>query len=128
MKRPSRDGVFIAAAKSANTMKPTLFAIAARTGRAKRVRRVYAAARHTRFARQTMTLCRTAQEIDMNWDRIEGNWKKIKGNVLEQWDGLTDDQLSSRIQETYGSSDDEAERELTDWQQRLSEINRAVRM
>ena len=64
----------------------------------------------------------------MNWDRIEGNWKKLTGNVLEQWDGLTEDQLSSRIQETYGSSDDEAERELTDWQQRLSEINRAVRM
>ena len=64
----------------------------------------------------------------MNWDRIDGNWKKLKGNVLEQWDGLTDDQLSSRIQETYGSSDDEAERELTDWQQRLSEINRAVHM
>ena len=64
----------------------------------------------------------------MNWDRIDGNWKKLKGNALEQWDGLTEDQLSSRIQETYGSSDDEAERELTDWQQRLSEINRAVRM
>jgi len=64
----------------------------------------------------------------MNWDRIDGNWKKLKSNVLEQWDSLTEDQLSSRIQETYGSSDDEAERELTDWQQRLSEINRAVRL
>jgi len=64
----------------------------------------------------------------MNWDRIEGNWKKIKGNVLEQWDDLNEDQLASRIQETYGNSDDEAERELTDWQQRLSEISRAVRL
>ena len=27
----------------------------------------------------------------MNWDRIDGNWKKLKGNVLEQWDGLTED-------------------------------------
>ena len=62
----------------------------------------------------------------MNWDRIEGNWEKIKGNVLEQWDDLTEDQLASRIQETYGISDDEAERELTDWQQRLSEIHRAA--
>lgn len=60
----------------------------------------------------------------MNWDRIEGNWAKIKGNVIEQWDGLTEDQLASRIQETSGIADDEAERELTDWQQRLSEINR----
>jgi uncharacterized protein YjbJ (UPF0337 family) len=62
----------------------------------------------------------------MNWDRIEGNWEQIKGNVLEQWDGLTADQLASRIRETYGIADDEAERELTDWQQRLSEINRAA--
>lgn len=62
----------------------------------------------------------------MNWDRIEGNWTKIKGNVVEQWDDLTEDQLVSRIQETYGNTDDEAERELTDWQQRLSEINRAT--
>ena len=61
----------------------------------------------------------------MNWDRIEGNWKQFKGNVIEQWDDLTEDQLVSRIQETYGITDDEAERELTDWQQRLSEINRA---
>ena len=62
----------------------------------------------------------------MNWDRIEGNWNRIKGNVVEQWDDLTADQLVSRIQETYDIADDEAERELTDWQQRLSEIVRAA--
>jgi uncharacterized protein YjbJ (UPF0337 family) len=60
----------------------------------------------------------------MNWDRIEDNWKKIKGNVIEQWDDLTEDQLASRVRETYGISDDEPERELTDWQQRLGEIDR----
>ena len=62
----------------------------------------------------------------MNWERIEDNWSKLKGNVIEQWDDLTEDQLVSRIQDTYGNSDDEAERELTDWQLRLSEINRAA--
>ena len=62
----------------------------------------------------------------MNWERIEDNWTRIKGNVIEQWDDLTEDQLVSRIQDTYGNSDDEAERELTDWQLRLSEINRAA--
>jgi len=60
----------------------------------------------------------------MNWDRIEDNWKQIKGNVSEQWDDLSEDQLTSRIQETYGITDDDAEGELTDWQQRLSEIER----
>jgi len=62
----------------------------------------------------------------MNWERIEDNWSKLKGNVIEQWDDLTEDQLVSRIQDTYGNSDDEAERELTDWQLRLSEINRTA--
>ena len=62
----------------------------------------------------------------MNWDRIEGNWAKIKGNVVEQWDDLTEDQLVSRVQETYGISDDAAERELTDWQERLREIIRVA--
>lgn len=61
----------------------------------------------------------------MNWDNIDDNWKVIKGNVVEQWDDLTEDQLGSRVRETYGIADDEAEPELTDWQQRLSEINRA---
>jgi uncharacterized protein YjbJ (UPF0337 family) len=62
------------------------------------------------------------EETEVNWDRMEGNWTGIKGNVLEQWDDLTEDRLVSRIQETDGISDDETEPELTDWQQRLSEI------
>lgn len=62
----------------------------------------------------------------MNWDSIGDNWLKVKGNVSEQWDDLTEDQLTSRIQESYGTAEYEAERELTDWQQRLSEINRTA--
>ena len=61
----------------------------------------------------------------MNWDRIEYNWAKMKGNVVEQWDNLTEDQLASRVRESYGIEDDETERELTDWQERLREITRA---
>ena len=58
----------------------------------------------------------------MNWDRIEGNWKQVKGKMTEQWGKLTDDdldvidgrreQLSGRIQEVYGVSKDEAERQI----------------
>ena len=61
----------------------------------------------------------------MNWDHIEDNWKQFKGNVTEPWDELTEDQLAGRVQETYGNAGDEAEPELTDWQRRVSEINRA---
>ena len=63
----------------------------------------------------------------MNWDRIEGNWKKFKGNVKQQWGKLTDDQLdviagkrehlAGKIQEAYGISKDEAEKQLTAWQE-----------
>ena len=62
----------------------------------------------------------------MNWDRIEGNWKQFKGNVKEKWGKLTDDQLDviagkrdhleGRIQESYGITKDETEKQLADWQ------------
>jgi uncharacterized protein YjbJ (UPF0337 family) len=65
----------------------------------------------------------------MNWDRIEGNWKQFKGNALQQWGKLTDDQLDviagkrdlllGRIQELYGISRDEGERQLADWEKRM---------
>ena len=66
------------------------------------------------------------KESKMNWDRIEDNCKQFNGNVIEQWDDLTENQVGSRIRETYSITDDEAECELTDWQQRVIEINRAA--
>lgn len=62
----------------------------------------------------------------MNWDRIEGNWKQFKGKVREKWGKLTDDELETiagskdrlvgALQEKYGVAKDEAERQLTEWQ------------
>ena len=62
----------------------------------------------------------------MNWDRIQGNWKQFKGNAKEQWGKLTDDQLdviagqreqmAGKIQELYGLSKHEAEKQIADWQ------------
>lgn len=58
----------------------------------------------------------------MNWDKISGNWKQFKGTVKEQWGKLTDDKLEiiagqrdkllGHIQEEYGISKDEAEKQL----------------
>jgi len=69
------------------------------------------------------------KDTDMNWDRIEGNWKQFKGNVKEQWGKLTDDQLdviagkrdhlAGRIQESYGITKDETEKQLADWQKHM---------
>ena len=65
----------------------------------------------------------------MNWDHTEDNWVHFTGNVNERWGNLTDTRLASRVQDTYGLTDrdDDAQRDLTEWQQRLSEIERAER-
>lgn len=62
----------------------------------------------------------------MNWDRIEGNWKQFKGDVKRQWGKLTDDQvdvidgnrekLAGQIQEAYGITKDETERQIREWE------------
>ncbi len=67
----------------------------------------------------------------MNWDRVEGNWKQLKGKVRQQWGRITDDQidviggkrdaLAGRIQETYGLTRDDAERQVRDWENSLRE-------
>jgi uncharacterized protein YjbJ (UPF0337 family) len=61
----------------------------------------------------------------MNWDQIAGNWKQFKGHVKEKWGKLTDDdlgviegkkdQLVGRLQERYGYSKEQAEKELKIW-------------
>lgn len=61
----------------------------------------------------------------MNWDQVEGNWKQFKGVVKEKWGKLTDDdfdyiggkkdQLVGKLQERYGCTREEAERQANDW-------------
>ena len=56
---------------------------------------------------------------------IAGNWKQFKGYVKEKWGKLTDDdldviegkkdQLVGRLQERYGYSKEQAEKELKNW-------------
>lgn len=68
----------------------------------------------------------------MNWDRIEGNWKQLKGSVKGKWGKLTDDQidviagrrdqLAGRIQEAYGITRDEADRQLAAWEKSMEDV------
>ena len=63
----------------------------------------------------------------MNWDIVEGNWKQFKGKVKAQWGKLTDDhldviagnrdQLVGRLQESYGLTHDEAEKQIKNFEQ-----------
>lgn len=68
----------------------------------------------------------------MNWNRIEGNWNQFKGVIKMQWSKLTGnqtdmisgkyDQLSGKIQEGYGISKDEAEKQVTERTRRQDEV------
>jgi uncharacterized protein YjbJ (UPF0337 family) len=67
----------------------------------------------------------------MNWSNIESGWKDFKANAKERWDRLTDEQidgtmgkredLSSRVQEAYSVSKEDAERQISDWQSKQVE-------
>jgi uncharacterized protein YjbJ (UPF0337 family) len=71
----------------------------------------------------------------MNWDRIEGNWKQFRGNAVQQWGKLTGDQLDviagkrdlllGRIQELYGISKEEGEKQLADWEKRMEQFGQS---
>ena len=64
----------------------------------------------------------------MNWDIAQGNWKQMTGKIKQQWGKLTDDTLArvngkrdelvGKIQEVYGISKDEADKQVKDWERR----------
>lgn len=68
----------------------------------------------------------------MNWDRIEGNWKQLKGQVREQWAKLTDDHIEAiagkrdlligKIQETYGITQEETEKQVSAWEKHQNQL------
>jgi uncharacterized protein YjbJ (UPF0337 family) len=65
----------------------------------------------------------------MNWDQVTGNWKQFTGKVKEKWGKLTDDeltviggkrdQLAGLLQERYGYTKEQAEKEIHEFSQRL---------
>ena len=67
----------------------------------------------------------------MNWDQIEGNWKQVKGAVRERWGDLTDDDLDQiagrrdqfigRVQVRYGTTREDAERQVDAFANSLQE-------
>ncbi len=61
----------------------------------------------------------------MNKDIFEGNWKQFKGKAKKNWGKLTDDDLdiiegnsdilAGKIQERYGVTKEEAEKQVKDY-------------
>jgi uncharacterized protein YjbJ (UPF0337 family) len=64
----------------------------------------------------------------MNRDILKGQWTQLKGKMREQWGKLTDDDvdrmqgnaemLVGKLQERYGWSKEQAERDFDAWLQR----------
>lgn len=64
----------------------------------------------------------------MKWDEIAGNWKQLKGAAQARWGKLTGDTwdrlegsregLVGKIQELYGRTRDEAEREVAEFERK----------
>jgi len=62
----------------------------------------------------------------MNWNQAEGNWKQFNGKVKETWGKLTDDEIDKiagkrdillgKVQEKYGIAQEEAEKQVKDWE------------
>jgi uncharacterized protein YjbJ (UPF0337 family) len=61
----------------------------------------------------------------MNSDQFEGKWKQLKGSVKQRWAKLTDDDITAlsgkkdelvgRLQERYGYTREQAEREADEF-------------
>ena len=63
----------------------------------------------------------------MDWGAIEDRWHEYRVSAKRRWDKLSAAQLAGtrgnreyvlkRVQEAYGLTREEAERQVTDWQQ-----------
>lgn len=72
----------------------------------------------------------------MNWDIVEGNWKQFRGKVQTRWGKLTDDhldviagkrvQLAGKLQEVYGITQDEAEKQIKRFEQFNKDLHDSI--
>jgi uncharacterized protein YjbJ (UPF0337 family) len=61
----------------------------------------------------------------MNQDILKGQWKQLQGRIRQRWARFTDDDLAmikgdrdvltGKIQEYYGRSREQAEKDLEEW-------------
>lgn len=68
----------------------------------------------------------------MNWDQVQGKWKQYKGQARAKWGKLTDSdldvmegnrqQLVGKIQEYYGLTKENAEKQVDEFVHSLGAI------
>jgi len=72
----------------------------------------------------------------MNWEQVESRWKQLMCSAKENWGKLSDDdleeisgkrqQLALKIQETYGVTRREAEKQVWDWGKSVERIQKKI--
>ena len=72
----------------------------------------------------------------MNWEQVETKWKQLTSSAKENWSKLTEndlqqisgkrEQLVARIQEAYGITKREAEKQVWDWGKAVERFSRKI--
>ena len=72
----------------------------------------------------------------MSWEQVESKWRQLIGSAKENWGRLTDDdleqtagqreQLTGKIQEAYGITRKEAEKQVWDWGRSVSLVEKKI--
>ena len=72
----------------------------------------------------------------MNWEQVESKWEQLISSAKENWAKLSDDdfrrtsgkreQLSAKIQEAYGITRREAEKQVWDWGKSVERIQKKI--
>ncbi len=72
----------------------------------------------------------------MNWGQVESKWEQLAGSAKANWSKLTDDdllkisgkreQLAGKIQESYGITRREAEKQVWDWGKSVENVSRKI--
>ena len=72
----------------------------------------------------------------MNWDQVENKWEQLIGSAKENWARIGDDdfrlisgkreQLARKIQETYGITRREAEKQVWDWGKTVENVTKKI--
>jgi len=72
----------------------------------------------------------------MNWEQVESKWQQLTGSAKENWSKLTDEdlakisgkreQLAGKIQEAYGITRREADKQIWDWGKTVENVRRTI--
>ena len=72
----------------------------------------------------------------MNWDQVESRWNQLTSSARENWSKLSDDdlqkisgkreQLAVKIQESYGITRREAEKQVWDWGKSVEHVSKKI--